>query len=341
MAGPVIPVRVDGDVGQVRREVRRFAYDVGLAEQAAAEATTAATELATNLLRHRTIDGEMVISRIVGERGIGLEIVARDRGPGIADVDRAVGDRYSTNGTSGCGLGAVRRMMDEFEIRSVCPGARGDPAAGNGTLITARKWVVSDCPPSRFAYSVNSRPCLGETANGDSCFVHEGRDGLLVAVADGLGHGPDAAHASQVAMDHVRANPGQLLDALMRELHEALKRTRGAAVTLLRVSAVDQRMVHIGVGNVEARVYPVGRSQLMARPGVLGMGALPRLRVNETAWPPGGTLAVYSDGLTPKWDLREMPAPWSENVLGIGHYLMRGFAKDNDDATVVVVRELV
>ena len=69
------------------------------------------------------------------------------------------------------------------------------------------------------------------------------------------------------------------------------------------------------------------------------MGVLPRLRVNEIAWPPDGTLIVYSDGLGAKWDLREIPSEWSGSVTAIGHYLMRNFGKSNDDACVIVAKE--
>ncbi len=105
------------------------------------------------------------------------------------------------------------------------------------------------------------------------------------------------------------------------------------------VSVPERRLIHVGVGNVAARVYPVGGSQLMTRPGVLGMGSLPKLRVNESVWPEGGTLLIYTDGITGQWDLREQSPDDVESPTSIGHYLMRNFAKSNDDATVVVATE--
>ncbi len=215
MVGVVIPVRTDGDVGHVRREVRRIALGTGLNDQAVAEAATAATELATNLVRHRTVDGEITVSDCNSDITVGIEISSRDRGPGIADLQAALNDHWSSQGSTGCGLGAVRRLMDEFEIRScVANGQTGDETLDVGTSITVRKWTRRDCTTARFVYSANSRPYIGEKSNGDGYFVYEDQAGLLVAVADGLGHGPEAARASDAAMEHIRANRKKILRTL-------------------------------------------------------------------------------------------------------------------------------
>jgi len=223
--------------------------------------------------------------------------------------------------------------MDEFDIRSSLQGAME-----GGTLVTTRKWVA-DAVPQRFVTSANSRPCTGETDNGDTWLVEEDAEGLLVAVADGLGHGAAAASASQAAIEHIRKRRGIALDGLALELHDVLRGTRGAAVTVVRLSLEARRVSHVGVGNVEARVYPVGRARLLARPGIVGMGPPPRPRVNEIDWPADGTLIVYSDGLSAKWDLRETPPAAFESPAALGRHLMAGYARSNDDATVVVARE--
>ena len=93
--------------------------------------STAVSELATNIMRYAG-EGEITIRAINDETGKGLEIIAADRGPGIADIEAALEDGFSTTKTSlGIGLGGVRRLMDEFTITS-------EP--GTGTCIMAKKW---------------------------------------------------------------------------------------------------------------------------------------------------------------------------------------------------------
>ena len=91
---------------------------------------TAVSELARNIIKYAT-RGEVSIDRIVKDFHVGIEIVARDRGPGISDIEQAIADNYSSGGTLGLGLPGVRRMMDEFEIQS---------AEGKGTMVRIRKW---------------------------------------------------------------------------------------------------------------------------------------------------------------------------------------------------------
>lgn len=92
---------------------------------------TSASELGNNLIFHTNDGGTMSFTLIARDQAIGIEIVARDRGPGIADIALAMQENYSTNGGLGGGLPAVRRMMDELEI---------DSQVGIGTRIRTRKW---------------------------------------------------------------------------------------------------------------------------------------------------------------------------------------------------------
>lgn len=340
MEAVAIFVQTASDIGHARRKAVHAANDIGFNDKAVDEIAIVTTELATNLVRHRTIHGKIIISSCERDGGTGIEILAKDRGPGIAAPHIATMDHWSSNGTSGCGLGAVKRLMDEFEIQSRhSPEAMETETSKIGTRITARKWLTLDRPPPKFVFSANSRPYLGETANGDSFFVREDEAGLLVAVVDGLGHGPEAAIASNAAVAYVRENPDRELQDIQRNLHRILSATRGAAVTLARIDFAEQHLTHIGIGNVATRVYPVGPSQLVTSRGIVGMGVLPHLRVNSMPWPKDGTLIVYSDGLSDQWDPSDASLQWNENVTAIGNSLMRKLAKSNDDATVVVVRE--
>ena len=118
------------DVAQVAREARRLACDLGFHRADAESVALAVRELATNLVRYAQ-RGEMLISTQDAPR-IGLRIECYDRGPGIANLERAFEDGFSTGGGLGGGLPGARRLMDDFEIVT----------GAAGTTIVASKWLT-------------------------------------------------------------------------------------------------------------------------------------------------------------------------------------------------------
>ena len=124
-----IPIRIESDILTARQRGRALAEEVGFTGSDLAIIATAISELARNIIQHAG-GGEMVIAPIDGPRR-GILVVARDEGPGIADIDRAMQDGFSTLGSLGLGLPGAKRLMDEFELES---------EVGRGTTITTRKW---------------------------------------------------------------------------------------------------------------------------------------------------------------------------------------------------------
>jgi serine/threonine-protein kinase RsbT len=124
-----IAVVGESDIAEAARQARTMALVVGFAKVPAHYIATAASELAANLWIHA--GGGVLEVRSLAARP-GLELVATDRGPGIADVALAMREGYSTAGGLGCGLSGVQRLMDELEI---------DTQPGRGTVVQARKWL--------------------------------------------------------------------------------------------------------------------------------------------------------------------------------------------------------
>ncbi len=124
-------VGTEMDVRRVVLESTLFAREAGFDETPSRLIATAVSELARNILKYAG-SGEILLKRVAGSRGPGVEILATDRGPGIADVEAAMQDHYSSSGTLGLGLPGIRRMMDEFSLEST---------PGEGTRITAKKWA--------------------------------------------------------------------------------------------------------------------------------------------------------------------------------------------------------
>jgi serine/threonine-protein kinase RsbT len=133
MPGNEFYVRVGGemDVSRAVMQTKRCAEQWGFSADLATMIATAASELARNIVKYAE-QGEIIIRRLDDGAHEGLEIEARDHGPGIEDVDLAMQDNVSNGGTLGLGLPGVRRMMDAFQIESV---------PGEGTRVVAVKWL--------------------------------------------------------------------------------------------------------------------------------------------------------------------------------------------------------
>jgi serine/threonine-protein kinase RsbT len=125
-------VAIDSDraIVEARQQGRQLALKLGFSSGSATLLATAISELARNILQYAG-HGEIVMRLLDRGRDQGLMVLARDRGPGIADLSMAMEDGYSTSGRLGLGLPGVRRLMDEFQIES---------GVGTGTQVRVVKW---------------------------------------------------------------------------------------------------------------------------------------------------------------------------------------------------------
>jgi serine/threonine-protein kinase RsbT len=122
------------DVDWARRTVRELSAREGFSEARAVALATAVTEIARNIVVHAA-RGDMSFSRVTDGRRRGIVVVARDTGPGIRDIARAMEDGYSTKGSLGLGLSGAQCLVDEFEIESTL---------GAGVTVTLTQWDESD-----------------------------------------------------------------------------------------------------------------------------------------------------------------------------------------------------
>jgi serine/threonine-protein kinase RsbT len=126
-----VAVRIDADIVAARQAGRSLAAELGFGSAEITLIATAISEVARNILNYAK-EGEIAFNTVEQQGRRGLQIVARDQGPGISDVNAALRDGYSTGKGLGLGLPGARRMMDEFDVQSV---------VGRGTTITMMKWA--------------------------------------------------------------------------------------------------------------------------------------------------------------------------------------------------------
>ena len=125
-----VPIESDSDIVTARKKGRELANVLGFTSTELTLIATAISELARNIILYAN-NGEIILRVTEDTLRHGIEVVARDEGPGIPDIQRALEEGFSTSRSLGLGLSGVKRLMDEFDIVS---------AVGKGTTVTVRKW---------------------------------------------------------------------------------------------------------------------------------------------------------------------------------------------------------
>jgi serine/threonine-protein kinase RsbT len=270
-------VRVDiaseADVVRASQEGGALAARLGFSPTERTQVVTAISEVANNVWLYAG-RGSIELEAVDEPERVGITVVARDSGPGIADVERALGDGYSTSGGMGLGMPGAMRLMDDFDVSS---------EVGRGTTVSMARWRVKP------GGAVPERPFVDWAAAppGEDCKVLLAPfpNGVLMAAVAGLGGGGDAREAAGTAASVLEGHAAESPIRLVQRCHEALRGTRGAALALASFSGLDAWMTWLAIGRVEAvllRAAPGEDPMSEEAPslhGVVGM-RLPSLRAS-------------------------------------------------------------
>lgn len=321
-------------VGEARRAASGLAKRLGFDESAQGRVAIVATEAASNLHRHAQ-SGELIVCAVEQGEAQGVELLAVDRGPGMADVRRCLADGYSTAGTPGTGLGAISRLAHSFEIHS---------QPGGGTVVLAVLWNTPLPPlPPRGGLQCGaiSVPVSGEDVCGDSWAVAESAGQFLLLVADGLGHGPLAADAAREAVRAFHAHASQGPAAILHAAHDMLRSTRGAAVAIAQVDLDRGQVRYCGVGNISGAILDASGKRtlnMVSHNGTVGH-ALRKVQEFVYPWTDGGILVMHSDGLASHWQLEPEAGLGAVDPRVVAAVLYRDFRRSRDDVTVLAARQ--
>ena len=306
-------------VGEARRAAQTLANFEFNAE-IAGKVTIAATELANNLILHAG-GGELLIQTLGEDEHTVVELLAIDRGPGMANIDRCMTDGYSTAGTPGTGLGAIRRLATEFDIHSM---------PGEGTIVMARFGSGTG-----IEYGAINIALEGEIECGDAWCLKEDSQGLALFLVDGLGHGTFAAEAARTAVSAFAREPFAEPQEIMMRANGLMSKTRGGAAACARV--IGSKVSYAGVGNISGTLLSAGKSQgMVSQNGTLGTYHRRSLQF-DYARDPGALLIMYSDGISGRWELKERADLLARHPAIIAAAIYRDYGRERDDATVVVV----
>jgi anti-sigma regulatory factor (Ser/Thr protein kinase) len=315
------------DIAAARRAGQRMADDLGLDDIRAGRLALLISEAATNILKH-AIEGRLFLTEVRAGALRGIDVVAMDRGPGIGNLANALRDGVSTAGTAGTGLGAMRRLSDEFDAYA---------PRDKGSAFFMRLWNGT-APASPLAAGALCIPIASEDECGDAWAMAHLRNGVSLMSIDGLGHGVDAAVAAHAALVALDARPALAPGAQIEACHQALRATRGAAMAVAQLDFGSDQIRFAGIGNISACIIDGGmRKQMVSHNGIVGHNMR---KVQEFTHPcaPGALIILHSDGISNSWDLTSYPGLSACNPVLIAAVLLRDFGRARDDANVLVVR---
>jgi anti-sigma regulatory factor (Ser/Thr protein kinase) len=344
-------------VGEARRHAAQAAAAMDWNEIDAGRLALVVTELGTNLQRHAHKGRLLIAARprtdaaggAGGTGGTGeVELISIDEGPGIPDIALAMRDGHSTGGTPGTGLGAVRRLANDFDIHSAVPdGTVSVARVRAGTAATAAGAASAGAP----RIGAICLPAPHETVCGDAWAAAVQGEQFTVLMADGLGHGPEAAKASQAAIAAFAAAPGADLRDTVQGVHRALQTTRGAAMCVLRIDGcgaagstgganeAGATVSYSGAGNIVGRVLSgVFDKSLVTQHGTAGL----QIRKPETTsleLPAHALVVLHSDGIETRWSVERIRPLLQRDPTLVAAVLLRDHTRHRDDATVVVIRQ--
>lgn len=332
-SGIVLPVNSadSSHTGHARRQAIAMASAMGFSELRQGQLAIIVTEAARNIAAH-AVKGEIILSPWHFKGDSGIDVLALDSGQGIADIGRSLEDGYSTAGTPGQGLGAMSRLAAVLQIYS---------SHGKGTAVFAR--VLAESPSAESAatdYSLGavSLAMTGETACGDAWSVSHSAGRSIYIVADGLGHGPSAAKAAQEAIRVFEESCHLTPTRILTNVHGALAKTRGAAVSIAEIEHDKGLLNYAGVGNIAGSILQDGKARsLISMNGTLGH-TVGKIQHFSYPWEANSSLIMHSDGLATRWSFEQFPGLAARHPALIAGVLYRDFCRKRDDVTILITR---
>jgi len=315
----------------IKREIHNLALQLGFKPHRAAETDIIIAELTSNLIKYAG-GGDLLYRSHHNGSCNEIEIYCLDKGTGIENIAKIMKDGYSTSSTLGQGIGAIKRLSNDFQIYSM---------RGWGTVQYIKICDKADfCIPNSntgldiSALSVNYP---GERVCGDGYHIKYTRKGFQIFVGDGLGHGANAHEAVEQAVRAFKQCAENNPVAVLRYIHEHVKKSRGLVATIATVDFETESWNICGIGNINTRIYN-GLDNKTYTPynGIIGHN-IPRT-INSTVVPyqKHQIIIMHSDGLRTRWNLSELNSIIKQSPAIIASALYKDNVRGTDDATVLV-----
>ncbi|MCC9137460.1 SpoIIE family protein phosphatase [Pontibacter silvestris] len=329
----------------VKRDITRLAEGYQFSPTEVGKINIIISEMLSNLAKHSPTGGELLV-KPVGTKynNEAFEIICLDNGPGISDPIRMMEDGVSTSGTAGEGLGAIKRQSDVFDLYS-------HPSLGTVLLSRVnkgRKTVSAEAVSAKVEVGYVIVPKPTERICGDGFALVEQGPNMYLLALDGLGHGTHANEAAQQAATSFISHPNIDPANSLRDIHNQIKRTRGAVGLRADISIHTQRITYCGVGNIAGKMFSLDGSSInspyksiISYNGILGHNVPNTLNNQQLDWGRNKLLVLHSDGLKSRWDLAKYPNLQRHHPTTIASVIYKDNSRQTDDTLVVVCKAKV
>ncbi len=325
-----IPIYDEASVSTARERVRQIGKQLNLPKEVVEVVALIASEVTHNQLRHAK-HGHFAVRPARRGNVYGLEVIAADIGPGIKKPTVAIQDKVSTAGSLGAGLAAIFRLADEIEF---------DNRLEEGTCLVARKFENGSIPRG-CDVAIMGRPYPGEAISGDDAVFLETESTFLAAVADGMGHGPEARTASSRAIEGLSSKRDHSFEEIVFALNQELSGTHGCAMSIIRYNTNTAIAECVSLGDVQSHLYHLKDAHFFTPvPLVLAAGQFQkqRIRVESVTVQPGSVLLMFTDGLKSRTNLKGQSDVLRQPPIAIAEHLIENHARPDDDVLVLVAR---
>lgn len=317
----------------LKREIHNEVAAGSFTQKQIAEIDIIVAEMTSNLIKHAKA-GEVLFRVNQAAKQDSFEIFCFDNGPGIPDTMRMLKDGNSTSNTLGQGLGAIDRLSNFFQLYSL-----SDWGTIVHSKVSGSEYKGLDVAGLEFRGLNVCKP--RELVSGDGYCVKKTKNGAQIFFADGLGHGPQAKESVDVAvsvfMNSVEEDPVELI----REVHVAVRRTRGLVASIVSWDRKSKEWKICGVGNILTRLYTgILYKNHMSYNGTIGLNIPTSMKASIVEAERNQHLIMCSDGLKSKWDITRYPAILKYDPMMLAGAIYKDFARRNDDASILIVKVL-
>lgn len=344
----------EADSAYIRRSIKLLCLRIGFSSNSIDSVLLMLTELLTNVSKHAKGIAEISATVLKQDyRYSGIKVVVRDYGPGIDNISEALLDGYSSAGSLGLGLGAVKRLSDEFIINSN-PHTKYN--FDTGTVVEFIKYLKSkpvnmlsmDNLPqyhnkstyfnsAKWFLDGNSEKKDGSRYNGDAIYWSNDTNEIIGAVIDGIGHGYPAYIASKLALEAIKNNKNKTVSQILKIMHKDLAESVGCQILLLKIDKNSKLLTYIIIGNIRAFVLE-GSSfkSLLSKDGTIGR-MLPSLSEQVINVSQPISLIAHTDGISRVW-ISELRSNNQMKIQVFNNEYFRNYRKRNDDSSWLCLR---
>ena len=320
--------------GLVKKTIKDLARQVGFSDSMLGEVEIIVSEMVSNVIKYASEKAVFLFKPIEEEKNKGIEILCLDDGRGMANPHVMMKDGITTTKNSmGKGLGAIFRLSDYFDMYSL---------PGKGTVIVVRKYIVRKIKPQQFAdvsLGVVAVAAPGESYCGDGWGYQSGKALHKMMAADGLGHGVNAHTASKAATDAFKDVSYLPTNLQLRNLHQLLRKTRGAVCFTCVADMSKNLLKFCGVGNIAARVVSKDQTKsCVSHNGIVGYAMPANLNESTAVWKNQDILVIQSDGVSARWVLAEYTNIEKHDPLVLAAFLYKDYGRGLDDSLVMVLK---